>query len=1008
MAANPSRKKPFLLAGRYRVTTLLGAGRFAEVYRADDRKLGKCAIKLLRREFVTGDSVQRERLQREARALAELTQHPAIVSVFDVQTDGDDAWIVMECIDGSSLEGCGPLDVIEAAQIVRTLADALAAAHARGIVHRDVKPANILRATDGSIRLADFGIAALALPGPTLTLAGTLLGTPSFMAPEQATGVATPPNAAIDIYSAGATLYALLTGRPPFPVGDDDSVEATINEVIHADVTSPRTLRPDIPSDLEAICLSCLARKPAERPRSAGELAELLDAFLAGRPVRIPRRRSLKWMAASSAGIAASIAGSVWWLLHDHDDRIIDWSFRDAIPGETSVIAWSAETGSMVCGTADGQLYWLDDRLRVTRVVPAHGSGVTCLRWDPEGTQLASGGFDGTVRVHRTDGERGLNATLNGQRVTAVAFSPDGSQVAASAENSSQVTLFRVADGSAAGGVSLGNTNVWKFDWSARNVLAIAGSDRQLRFLTPDGQEVHAALKPSTALLSVVCWNPVGDSLALADREGQFWLWDAVDGRLTELSRESQLPIHHVAWSPDGRWFVSLDPQQITLHAADGTVVDSRPQPARATAWSRTSASFATCGERVRLWNRDGTPGLVSAEPRIHVSTLAGAISNVLAVAAENSVWFWQLDGSSARLIRTQRDTVHGLAWSADFSRLAVTDRTPTVTLCNDHGAVLAEIRDLPDVVRSVAWNRDGSRLAVDCVDGTVHLFDQEGTRQQRYEREHRISGSLAWSPDGEWLALLDIDRNARPFSRQFVRTLDAGFQPGPVFPEPFEVYSFDWSPDSTHIVIAGPYGRMALWLADGASYRFLSLPPDTPRHTADIRMVRFSPDGARIVSVDRDGGICVWDATGALLAQPEPLAAGCDVLAWCPDSSRFVTGTRNGLLVQFDRDGGQHSSLPGHRHAIGQMGWSADGRTLAVLDASGMLTIHDGDAGQPVARLVHFPHDRTASFALSGQLLSGDPLVVAEYLSVVVETSADRSVPLTWPEFSRSVRRQP
>ncbi|MCW3817921.1 protein kinase [Micromonospora sp. DR5-3] len=274
-----------LLDGRYQCEELLGSGGMGEVWRGRDLRLDRrVAIKVLAAAGLM-EPMAAERFDREARAAAGLT-HPHIVAVYDFGTEENDSYLIMELVEGrtvSALIADGPLTVLQALSIAVQACDGIAAAHTAGVVHRDVKPGNLIVNATGTVKICDFGIARLpwAEGENTLTEPATKLGTSSYMSPEQALGQ--PVDHRTDLYGLGCTLYAMLAGGPPF-AGEPLSV-------LHQHVNVPppplRERRPDVPAELDALAAELLAKDPADRPSDAAEVRDRLAALLprAGTPV---------------------------------------------------------------------------------------------------------------------------------------------------------------------------------------------------------------------------------------------------------------------------------------------------------------------------------------------------------------------------------------------------------------------------------------------------------------------------------------------------------------------------------------------------------------------------------------------------------------------------------------------------------------------------------------------------------------------------------------------------
>jgi tetratricopeptide (TPR) repeat protein/tRNA A-37 threonylcarbamoyl transferase component Bud32 len=282
----------------YDLEALLGRGGMGVVYKARHRRLNRVvAIKMLIAGAYAGPP-ERERFQREAEAVASL-HHANIVAVYDVGDHDGWPYFTMELLEGGNLTQAlagSPRPAREAASLLIALAEAVQVAHRAGIVHRDVKPANILLAADGTPKVADFGLARHFEGESGLTLSGARIGTPSYMAPEQVNGKAGAIGPATDIYALGALLYEMLTGRPPFR---GETAAETERQVLHDEPVAPSRLNTKVPRDPETICLKCLSKEPQRRYASAAALADDLRRYTEGRPIQARPvgwgERSLRW-----------------------------------------------------------------------------------------------------------------------------------------------------------------------------------------------------------------------------------------------------------------------------------------------------------------------------------------------------------------------------------------------------------------------------------------------------------------------------------------------------------------------------------------------------------------------------------------------------------------------------------------------------------------------------------------------------------------------------------------
>lgn len=325
----------------YDVQRVLGYGGMGVVYQARHISLNRVVAIKVPLAGAMSTASERQRHMREARAVAALG-HPNIITLHDVGEFDGRPYLTMEFIDGQTLGAQlanTPQPARDAAAMIATLADATHCAHLAGIIHRDLKPANILLAPDGTPKITDFGLARHSGVDATLTVGGFQFGTPSYMSPEQASGPPAAQSPSVDIYSLGAILYEMLTGRPPFRA--ENTVE-TMRQVLEEEPAPPARLNPKVPRDLETICLTCLRKDPRRRYPSASALANDLRKFLRGepihaRPVGVAERLYL-WgrrrpahaalIGAGVCAVGASIAIG-FWVQHIQNARAAETTLRE-------------------------------------------------------------------------------------------------------------------------------------------------------------------------------------------------------------------------------------------------------------------------------------------------------------------------------------------------------------------------------------------------------------------------------------------------------------------------------------------------------------------------------------------------------------------------------------------------------------------------------------------------------------------------------------------------------
>jgi serine/threonine-protein kinase len=508
----------------YEVESVLGQGGMGVVYRARQRALDRpVAVKMLLAGPFAGPQ-ELERFHRETAALACL-RHPNVVQVHDAGDVDGRPYFSMELVEGGSLAqklSGTPQPARHAAELLATLAGAMQVAHRAGIVHRDLKPANVLLTADGTPKVSDFGVARRA-GDAGLTQTGVAIGTPAYMAPEQARGQANALGPAVDVYALGAILYECLTGRPPFR---GETAAETVHMVMFDDPVPPSRLNPKVPRDLETICLTCLHKDAGRRYAGAADLAEDLNHYLNGEAIAArPEGRMARWvrrarrrplLSAALAGVAIlalALAGGALWFVSDRAavERAADEDLRE-------MVGWQ-QTSS-----------WPEARAALGRAKARLGGG---------------GSADVRRRLDRADEELALAARLEDIRI-ASSWTTNGNLALARADKEYE-EAFRAAgfgqvhDDPEAVSARVAGSNVRPAlvnaldDWATRTrdagrrvwIMGVAqGADQD-----PTGWR-HRARDPAVwanraALTRVVADAPVDDPcvplfLFLADRLGDF------------------------------------------------------------------------------------------------------------------------------------------------------------------------------------------------------------------------------------------------------------------------------------------------------------------------------------------------------------------------------------------------------------------------------------------------------------------------------------------------------
>jgi hypothetical protein len=550
-AASVSEPVPPALADhpRYRLIRLLGSGGMGVVYQAEHRLMERpVALKIIHRHW-TAEPAAVARFRREVRAAARLS-HPNIVIAYDAEQAGDTHFLVMEYVEGTSLAAQvatrGPLPVAEACECARQAALGLQHALERGMVHRDIKPQNLIRTPEGLVKILDFGLAKFVTeftPASGLTEVGTVMGTPDYLAPEQARD-AHAADIRADLYSLGCTLYHLLAGEVPFPA------KTSLQKVTaHLERTArPLTeLRPDVPAALADVVARLMAKDPAERPKTPAEAARALVPFAdaAGRRRRKTHVVFIPTDAPERSAARAKPPGALRpRTLSGHTGRVLCLAFRP-------------DGGRLASGGQDQTVrLWEVASGKECAALPGGAGPVRALAFSPDGKTLASGHDDQAVRLWDLDaGRERLVLRRHTGPVRALAFSPDG-KILASTSYDQGIRLWDVAVGEEIGNLREHLDRVLCLVFSPDgNTLVSGGYDRKvILWDMAAGRPNRILAAPGDAVFALAL-GPDGETLATAYSMVRLWDLDAGVVRESLAGHRGAVPC--LAFSPDGRTLAS-------------------------------------------------------------------------------------------------------------------------------------------------------------------------------------------------------------------------------------------------------------------------------------------------------------------------------------------------------------------------------------------------------------------------------------------------------------------
>jgi eukaryotic-like serine/threonine-protein kinase len=939
--------------GHYEIVKTLGRGGMSTVYLARDDRIGRdVALKVIP-AGADADPNDLARFREEAEAVARL-QHPNIVHLYEVGEASGMAYLAMEYVPGGNLykriNRGGPLDPIDAARLVGQLARAAHCLHTHGIIHRDLKPSNILLsphsavpgpqsegdrpATEdsglGTPKIGDFGLAKQLNKSLRLTQSGVAVGTPHYMAPEQAKGHGDLVGPAADVYSLGAILFECLVGQPPF--GGSSPME-TMEQVVHKKPIPPSHLRDGVPPDLEAICLRCLEKSPSRRYPTAGSLADALDLFLAGKPVTepdppterivIPRRSRVPLaLAAAGAGVAlvlltALVTAFLVGRVHRTEVQTAREEMTAATRAERRARLEEAvekcERGDIAEGVRRIKALGPDDTLPVKELLAA---------------------WEGYIPA-RTALQPPTPAAV-------VAVAPSGKLTATADGN--VVRVWQLADARPLGESWTADGRVTALAWEDGGTRLAVGTDTG-KVVVGNGSESPFApvtvVEPGDLPVTAVALEWIGVRVAFGTapvvRE-----YDDEDGPTTEELPTTD-PVSSVGLGPEGRIAVATRTGSVRLYDPDGRRWQELPPDGDATA-----VAYSPDGNAVAVGTNSGSVRLWDAVARAPLTEAIG------------------LDGPVTSL---------SIGMSAsDYTILAAGRESAVAVVCRRSfvGPPIRVRGAADEQVVGVAFSPGGRSLYVTTPAGvSVWKVGDAGLA--------RMKGISAWGRYASWLNPGRFSNAVPVAARGGPESLLVAGSGGRVYqidPSESKDLSAATAGNEVTAVAAGPAGGVCAFGRGGDKATILrhwahglAAPASEAQTDGPVRQAAFLPSGLGVVLGCENGKVHVVDpVTGRDLRAPWDAHAPVLAVAANPDGTQILAGCADGTAHLWDHKTGAELLVVRHQAEVRGVAFAGD--DLLTASADGTARRWHAGTGLPLGPPMHHA-DAINALAADRQLVA-------------------------------------
>jgi eukaryotic-like serine/threonine-protein kinase len=1000
--------------GDYELLEEIGRGGQGVVYRARQKSLNRTvALKVIGLGHWATEA-HLKRFRREAEAAASL-EHPSIVPIYEVGERDGCCYFSMKFIEGGQLDEVvrrAPMSIRQAAELIAKVARTVHYAHEHGILHRDIKPGNVLLDKKGEAHLTDFGLARLVETESAVTRTKEVLGTPSYMAPEQAAGETGNLTSATDVYGLGAVLYQLLTGHPPFAGG---TTYETMRLLLDTEPRPPRLLNRKIGRDLSTICLKCLEKEPARRYASAELLAEELDRFCRGEPILARpvgwAERSWRWCRREPAlaGLAAALVvvliigfiGVVWkWRGEVSQRELAQQENQRAQRAVTRLEIERAES-LLEAGDSSRGLAYLARLLRqqptnhvvAERLMSALTYRSFCLPVAP----LRHGNALNSLTGQQM--EWFMRSTFfpffyPGSLVMAD-FSPDSWRVVTASEDGT-ARLWNALTGESLGDPMRHEAEVlWaQFSGDGQRIVT-ASVDGAARIWRADTSQLATPLLRHGDIVHFATFNPDGQKVVTASRDNTARIWNAQTGQPIGLPLIHPKPVYSACFSPDGSRILTADESD---HAR---LWDARTGTAIAAAdhfgYSLTPSSpqFSPSGEQVvtfrrrQAFLRDPLSEMAVFARLQHDSFLTSATyspdgQRIATVSNDSTARIWDTGTGEARISPLRHDSeVTTAHFSSDGQRIVTGSNDKSARLWDVHtGQALTEPMRQEHAVLLAKIGAGGQRLLTFSETDTAWLWDMRLLQPLAVLRWLQTGPFVGrFSPDGRQVVVLDDANAVRVWNAQ--SGLPQTKPMGHPHPESRIINDVQFSPDGRRLVTAaetvattpsGYGGEAQIW--DASTGEPIGRPL---AGSSTMQRARFSPDGTKLVTSSGDGFIRVWDVESGkqqLEWQSGRVSTQRMAVEFSPNGKMIATSSAGATVQIWDAATGRPLGKPlQHAADVSWLVFDRTGQRLATASMDKTARIWSVQTGQMLTPpLVHADpllHRNSVTFSPDGSRLA-------------------------------------